>query len=84
MPSPMEHTNNRLQKHWPKAKVFIRQKWPKITEVELKRINGDFDLFTKYFNEFYNDFPFGEAKARTDLQKFLNTCDTESPEGLDA
>lgn len=77
----MDHTNNRLQKHWPKVKTFIHENWPKITDVELKRINGDFDTFAKYLNEFYNDFPRTEALARTALQKFLNRCDEENPEG---
>ncbi len=77
----MEHTPNRLQKHWPKARVFIQQSWPKIGEVELRRINGDFDVFAKYLNEYYDDFPKTEAEARTRLQNFLNVCDAENPEG---
>ncbi len=78
----MDHTTNRLQKHWPKVRVFIQQTWPKMTDVELGRINGDFDVFAKYYNEYYGDFPRGEASARELLQKFTNHCDVEDPEGL--
>lgn len=78
----MNHTTNRMQKHWPKLRVFIQQTWPKFTDVELKRINGDFDVFAKYYNEYYGNFPQGEAQARDQLQKFSNQCDAEDPEGL--
>lgn len=77
----MEHTSNRLQKHWSKARLFIGERWPKITEVELRQINGDYDTFARFLNEYYNDFPRTEAEARSLLQRFLNKCDEENPEG---
>lgn len=84
IPLSMNHTTNRLQKHWPKVRVFIQQNWPLFTDVELRRINGDFDLFAKYYNEFYGDFPKGEATARMVLQQFVNRCDQDNPEGESA
>jgi uncharacterized protein YjbJ (UPF0337 family) len=74
------HTNNRLQRHWPEVKEFIRESWPKFTDVELSRIHGDFDKFLGYLKEFYDNFPLNEALARDKLQAFLNKMDAQHPE----
>lgn len=67
MPTP-----NRLETHWKDAQLFIKRQWPKFTDVECARINGDYDVFLKYLKDLYNDFPLEEAKARARLQKFFN------------
>lgn len=66
------HTPNRLETCWKEARPFIKKTWPRFTDVELDRINGNFDKFLFYLNEFYNNFPLTEALARDTLQKFLN------------
>jgi hypothetical protein len=71
----MEHTANRMQEHWTEAKLFIKKTWPKFTEVELKRINGDFDRFLATLHELYNDFPAREAEAREQLNRLFNRLD---------
>lgn len=76
----MSHTNNRMQRHWAETKIFIKSTWPRITDVELNRINGDFDQLAFYLKEFYNDFPRNEAVARDRLQRFLNQMDAKHPE----
>ena len=78
----MSFTNNRLQRHWREAKPFIKATWPKFTDVELSRINGDFDQFLFYLEEFYGDFPRTEAVARGKLQVFLNDMDAKHPERI--
>jgi len=76
----MPNTNNRFQRHWGEAKVFIKKNWPKFTDVELKRVNGDFDRFFEYFNEYYDSFPLGEAKARDQFLHFFNEMDERYPD----
>lgn len=71
----VEHTPNRMQEHWPEVKLFIKKTWPKFSEVELKRINGDFDRFLTTLREFYNDFPAREADAREKLNRLCNRLD---------
>lgn len=68
----MSFTANRFQTFWPQAKDFIKQMWPKFTDVELGRIDGDYDTFLEYLSEFYNDFPKTEAIARDKLKKLFN------------
>lgn len=74
------HTNNRMQRHWAEVREFIRKNWSKFTDVELSRINGDFDKFLVYLKEFYGNFPFTEADARGKLQFFFNEMDEKHPE----
>lgn len=68
----MPHTSNRMETFWPETREFIKKTWPKFTDVEINRINGDYDLFLKYLKEFYNNFPLMEAIALDKLQKFFN------------
>jgi hypothetical protein len=76
------HTNNRMQRHWLEVKNFIKTQWPKITDVDLTKINGDFDKFLFYLQEYYNGFPLNEALARGKLQGFLNNMDAQHPERI--
>lgn len=69
------HTDNRFETYWNQAKDFIRTEWPKFTDVELNRINGNYDLFLRYLKEFYNGFPLQEAIALGKLQKLFNALD---------
>lgn len=69
------HTDNRFETYWNQARDFIRNEWPQFTDVELNRVNGNYDLFLHYLKEFYHDFPLQEAVARGKLQKLFNTLD---------
>ena len=71
------HTNNRFETFWEPTKTFIKANWPKFTDVELSKINGDYDVFLKYLKDLYNNFPLEEAIARGKLQKFFNDLDKD-------
>lgn len=71
----MPHTPNRMETYWPEAREFIKKTWPRFTDVELDRINGNFDRFLFYLREFYNNFPLQEAIARQKLQRLFNALD---------
>lgn len=70
-----EHTENRMQKHWATARTFIKEKWPQFTDVQLDRINGNYDLFNDYLKEYYGGFPLTEATARAQLKKLFDALD---------
>ena len=76
----MEHTNNRMQKYWPETREVIKKTWSKFTDVELGRINGNFDKFLEYLLEYYGGFPMTEAIARSKLNTFFNDMDQKYPE----
>lgn len=76
----MPHTNNRMQKHWAETRGFIKKTWPKFTEVDLNRINGDFDRFLDCLLEFYNGFPMTEALARAKLNSLFAELDEKYPD----
>ena len=78
----MSHTNNRMQRHWEEVASYIKSEWSQIGDVELARINGDFDKFIFYLKEYYGNFPFNEALARGKLQKILNDLDNKHPERI--
>lgn len=73
-------TNTRLQDHWPQMRAFIQENWPKMTNVELDRINGDYDVFIKYLKEYYGGFPLREAQALSKIQSYLNRLDNQITE----
>lgn len=73
----MNHTNQRMQTYWAQTKDFIRENWTKFNETDLEQINGDYDKFFTRYNEYYNDFPAGEAKIRDLLKRFYNKLDDE-------
>lgn len=64
-----------MQTYWTDSQTFIKANWPKFTDVELTRINGNYDSFLKYLNDLYGNFPLTEAIAREKLYKFYNTLD---------
>lgn len=70
-------TPNRMETYWQEVAVFIKQEWPLISDSAIKKINGNFDLFLKYLQESYNQFPLTEATARNKIQNFLNTLEDQ-------
>jgi len=69
------HTDNRMQAYWTETCAFIKENWPKFTDIELNQIDANYDRFLVYLKEMYNNFPKNEAIAREKLQKFYNTLD---------
>jgi hypothetical protein len=74
----MPHTENRLETYWDEAKIFIKEHWPKFTDVELAHVNGDFDEFARQLKLLYNNFPMGEAQARARFQVFFNKMEEKA------
>ena len=72
-----------MQKHWNETKSFIKDNWPKFSNTEISKINGNFDQFLFHLKDIYGGFPLTEAMARTKLQKFFNTIENEHPETID-
>lgn len=68
-------TPNRMQDHWESVKKFIRNEWPLLSETAVANINGDFDKFLEYLEEYYDNHPFEEARARNKLQRFINSLE---------
>lgn len=66
-----------METYWQEVAVFIKREWPLISETAIKKINGNFDLFLKYLQESYNQFPLTEATARNKIQNFLNTLEDQ-------
>jgi hypothetical protein len=68
------HTQNRMQKHWNAAQTFIKREWPRLTEVDLEEIDGEYDRLIHKVKELYNG---GaeiqiEAGIKDKMQRFLN------------
>lgn len=76
----MPHTNNCMQKHWTETRDFIKKTWPRFTEADLNRINGNFDKYLDYLLEFYGGFPLMEALARDKLNTFFADLDKKYPD----
>ncbi|MBF0107393.1 MAG: hypothetical protein HQM16_18945 [Deltaproteobacteria bacterium] len=69
------HTNHRMQTYWEETQAYVRGTWPKITEGDLKKINGSYDAFLLCLREYYGHFPLTEAQARDKLKAFYNGLD---------
>jgi hypothetical protein len=63
-----------MQKHWDAAKVYLKREWPRLTEVDLEEIDGEYDLLIHKVNELYGlgDEIQIEAGIKDRLQRFLN------------
>ena len=72
--SSMPTTQNRLEQNWEEAKLFLRQEWPRLTEVDLEEIQGEYDRLIHKIRELYrgNAEIMQEAAIKGKLQLFLN------------
>lgn len=68
------NTPNRIQLYWASVKAFIQKEWPKITEVDLEDIDGEYDRLILKIKELYGgpDPITREAEVKGKLQRFLN------------
>lgn len=72
--SAMPTTPNRLEEHWEEAKLFLRQEWPRLSEVDLEEIQGQYDRLIGKIRELYggNAEIMQEAAIKGKLQRFFN------------
>lgn len=72
--SAMLTTPNRLEQHWEEAKLFLRQEWPRLSEVDLEEIQGQYDRLIGKIRGLYcgNIEIIQEAVIKDKLQHFLN------------
>lgn len=65
---------NRMQVHWDEAKRFLKREWPRLTEVDLDVVEGEYDRLIRKIKEIYRgpDEITLEATVKGKLQRFLN------------
>jgi uncharacterized protein YjbJ (UPF0337 family) len=67
-------TPNRMQKHWDAVKPYLKREWPRLTDVDLEQIDGEYDRLIGKVRELYRtgDEIQIEAGIKGRLQRFLN------------
>ncbi len=70
----MKTTPNRMQLHWDLMKAYLRREWPKLTDVDLEEIDGEYDRLIHKLKEIYRcgDEIQIEAGIKGKLQRYLN------------
>lgn len=65
---------NRMQLHWEDAKRFLRREWPRLAEVDLEEIDGEYDRLIHKVKELYGggDEIQQEAAIKGKIQRLLN------------
>jgi len=68
------NTPNRMQQHWGVVQNFLRREWPKLSDVDLEEIDGEYDRLIHKVKELYGggDEIQLEAGIKTKLQAYLN------------
>lgn len=68
------NTPNRMQAHWPAVKSYLKREWPKLTDVDLEQIDGEYDRLIRKVKELYGGSVEiqQEAGIKGKLQRFLN------------
>ncbi len=67
-------TDNRIQTHWNEVKSFLKREYPRLTEIDLEDIDGEYDRLIHKVKELYggNVEIMQEARIKGKLQHFLN------------
>ena len=67
-------TPNRIQKHWDLVKTYLRREWPRLSDVDLEEIDGEYDRLIHKLRELYRsgDEIQIEAGIKGKLQRYLN------------
>ncbi len=68
----MDTTNEILQSRWPQLKVNIRRHWSKITEDDLKQLNGNSDNLIHVLRKRYG---YGKVQAEIEINNWLAESD---------
>lgn len=72
----MKITPNRLQTHWPAVQYFLKQEWPRLTDVDCEEIDGQYDRLIHKVKELYGGDEIQiEGAIKTKLQGFLNSLE---------
>lgn len=72
-------TPNRMQRHWGEVKHFLVREWPKIADVDLEEIDGEYDRLIRIVRGLYGG---GEeiqleGAIKTKMQAFLNSLEKQ-------
>lgn len=70
----MNHTPNRMQRHWETMVPFLKREWPLLTEVDIEEIDGEYDRLIHKIKELYDGSQeiMQEAGIKGKLQRYLN------------
>ncbi len=65
---------NRMQSHWSEVARFVKIQWPRLTDVDLEQINGEYDRLVSKITELYRSGSeiTQEAQIKGKIQRFLN------------
>lgn len=71
------NTPNRMQARWEEVSRFLKREWPKLTEVDLEEIDGEYDRLIHKIKELYGGFSeiTQEAGVRGKIQRYLNALE---------
>ena len=69
-----QKTPNRMEAHWGAVKSYLKREWPRLTDVDLEDIDGQYDRLIHKVKEIYGggDEIQQEAGIKGRLQRFLN------------
>ncbi len=69
---------NRMQHHWVEAKSFLKRQWPRLTDVDLEEIDGEYDRLIIKIKDLYQGPTeiTQEAGIKDKLQKFFNQIES--------
>lgn len=70
----MSYTKNRMEKYWEAVVPFLKREWPKLTDVDVEEIDGEYDRLIHKIRELYDGSEeiMQEAKIKGKIQIFLN------------
>jgi uncharacterized protein YjbJ (UPF0337 family) len=65
---------NRMQRHWENVRRFLKKEWPKLTDVDLEEIDGEYDRLIRKVKELYGggEEIMQEAAIKGKIQRYLN------------
>ncbi|MBI2335241.1 MAG: hypothetical protein HYU97_00545 [Deltaproteobacteria bacterium] len=69
---------NRLETQWPELKLKLQNKWDRLSDTDLEKINGHFDLLVKTLRNLYGGRIeiIQEAAIRDSLNEMLTELET--------
>lgn len=76
----MSITPNRMQLHWGQVAPFLQREWPRLTDVDLEEIDGEYDRLISKIKDLYNG-PIEimqEAAIKGKIQSFLNDLESQA------
>ena len=72
------NTPNRMQQHWNAVQAYLKRTWPRLTDVDLEEIDGEYDRLIGKVRELYRtgDEIQIEAGIKGKIQRFLNELES--------